>query len=659
MATHGTSSMTPATTTAESPTLHMALRLLAEGYWPIPIYPVHSDDGKSAGKRPIGLDWGARKPTPESLRKVWADYPNAGVGIKLGKEGGVVDFDVDDPDSGDDTFMRTMGGEIVETFGWSSERGYHALFKWDDRIEKYGRPVVRNHPNYPGLELRFGDNGDSGKSYQTVVPPSPDSRNKAREWNGIRTIAKLPPSVYADLDKHLVKHETTAVSMPTASPGLGLVVSAPSPTEGMSVIERAQRYIAKMPDSVSGSAGHDRLYNVAAVLVGDFLLNYEQALPIFSEWNALHAHPPESPKQVEHKLLDALKHAERTGRLAKGREPEIILPEMIFPEIAAASSEDIATAADLVAAQAGIEWIWEGWIQKAVLTLLAAEGGTGKTRFCLDLCRRIANGLPWPDGAPPTFPAGSPTLWIPADGNHAELAENPSKFGFPPELIFLNTSKTELYGGTELQTQEQYAKLEFHIRCIQPAIVFIDTITNSSDAKTQDASDAKRQYKPLQQIAQRTGTPIICITHLNSQGKTLGRRADEKVRVTIRMTRPDPDNQPNRRKLWVTKSNSLMPAPLGVTMGDAGNEYDLEPPKEPEEGGPFVGGQTNAPPSMNRVQECAMWLKESLSFGPMYLKDILETGKGKGYNVNLIYRAKDMAKVSEDTTEARKRWELP
>jgi hypothetical protein len=43
------------------------------------------------------------------------------------------------------------------------------------------------------------------------------------------------------------------------------------------------------------------------VLVDGFGLSFDQALPIFAEWNQKKAHPPESDYQIRHKLEDAIK----------------------------------------------------------------------------------------------------------------------------------------------------------------------------------------------------------------------------------------------------------------------------------------------------------------------------------------------------------------
>ena len=71
---------------------------------------------------------------------------------------------------------------------------------------------------------------------------------------------------------------------------------------------RARDYVFApgFPDSIAGQGGHDRLYHVASVLVDGFGLTFDQALPIFQDWNRDKAQPPESDKQVRHKLNDAI-----------------------------------------------------------------------------------------------------------------------------------------------------------------------------------------------------------------------------------------------------------------------------------------------------------------------------------------------------------------
>jgi hypothetical protein len=322
-------------------------------------------------------------------------------------------------------------------------------------------------------------------------------------------------------------------------------------------------------------------------------------------------------------------------------------PTAAGPEEADADADRDATAADLIKANAGTKWLWPQWIPMSVLTLLTAEPSTGKTRLGLDLTKRIANGTEWPDGQPIDLGDRRPVvLWIPADNQHSELCDVPKTFGFPAESIVLNTTVGDLYGGTELEEDSELKDLEDRINRQMPAMVFIDTITNTSEAKSQDSSDAKRQYKPLQDIAKRTGTAIVCVTHTNIAGKTLGRRADEKTRVTIRLECPDPDGQPNRRKLSVALTRlSIRPAPLGVTMGSDGNTYDGHPPDPPT----MQVGQAGPKAPSPATQRAIGFLVAKLRNGPVKLHHLRQEADKEQPPIaaKQLYEARDHLGVEE------------
>ena len=89
------------------------------------------------------------------------------------------------------------------------------------------------------------------------------------------------------------------------------------------------------------------------------------------------------------------------------------------PAQAASQAVAFATLADVAKIVSSQPWLWKGWVALGVLNAVAADPGTGKTRFAMDLARRLWLGLPWPDGQPATYPAGTRTLWIQGDRNFA------------------------------------------------------------------------------------------------------------------------------------------------------------------------------------------------------------------------------------------------
>jgi hypothetical protein len=312
-----------------------------------------------------------------------------------------------------------------------------------------------------------------------------------------------------------------------------------------------------------------------------------------------------------------------------------------------------ATVADLRRVMDATAWVWEKWIPNAALTLLASESGTGKTRFCFDLHRRVLKGLGWPDGTPTPDPKTGKVLWVAADNQYQEMCDISREFGIPDDLVMLNSTVADPYDGTSLQGADELADFQARIKRIKPMWAVIDTITNTGDFKSHDSADAKRQYKPLQEIATRCRVPIICVTHLNAAGKTLGRRPNEKVRVVIQLDYPDPDGQWARRKLWVPKSKAVRPDPLGVTMGDLGNEYDTHPPVAPD--GPFTGATAGMDKSP-KLKAAAGWLKTRLNGCALRVRDLCREAETAGIDAKTLFRAKDTLPIDEIETEGKKWW---
>jgi hypothetical protein len=83
------------------------------------------------------------------------------------------------------------------------------------------------------------------------------------------------------------------------------------------IIERARRYLAKMPPAIQGSGGSTATFNAALALHG-FGLTGEPAMRLFNEWNATHCTPPWKETDLLRKLTDAAKCARKpAGHLLK------------------------------------------------------------------------------------------------------------------------------------------------------------------------------------------------------------------------------------------------------------------------------------------------------------------------------------------------------
>jgi hypothetical protein len=274
----------------------------------------------------------------------------------------------------------------------------------------------------------------------------------------------------------------------------------------------------------------------------------------------LHKHP-DAPATVN-RVIDELQTLERSLGPRKPRRP--------------------AHAGDLRLTLSDVRMIWDGWFPASRVCGIAASEGCGKTLLTLDLARRIWHGLPWPDGQLPTFPVHTPTLWVCSDGNQEDICEALPRLGLPDEAVFFNSVPDDIYSGTDLDIRETIDNLREFIPVIRPAFVVVDTLTNATSRDLCRQGDVKTIVSPLKSIAQEYQQLILLLLHVSKEGVALGRRIRGLTRILMHLDCPDPEGQPDRRKFWVDKTIVRKPPPLGVTMGDHGNEYDTDPPVAPE-----------------------------------------------------------------------------
>jgi hypothetical protein len=246
-----------------------------------------------------------------------------------------------------------------------------------------------------------------------------------------------------------------------------------------------------------------------------------------------------------------------------------------------------ACLADLRRVRADERWIWERYIPRNTISGIAAFEGVGKTRLALDLAKRVYCAELWPDRQDPTFPPGTPSLWVCADGQQYELADAASAYDLPDDALFFNTPKRNPDGGTDLDDEDALPRLKEYIKVIKPGLVFVDSLTYATDANLNKANEVKLLVTPLRDIAQQFQTTIVLLLHLSKEEEALGRRIRGLTRTLMHLECLDKDN-PERLKLWMRKSFAKKPVALGVTMTDTGNQYDFDPPSAPE---PNRGGR--------------------------------------------------------------------
>jgi len=315
-----------------------------------------------------------------------------------------------------------------------------------------------------------------------------------------------------------------------------------------------------------------------------------------------------------------------------------------------------ATLADVAQIVTSQPWLWNGWVAQGVLNAVAADPGVGKTRFAMDLARRLWCGLSWPDGQPNKRPAGTKTLWVQGDRNFAEMLQLVHDYGLPEEAVALGSGPAEPFGSLDLDDPAILAAIGQRIQAAGVPLAIIDTVGMTTCRNLSRPDEARVFFAPIIEMGQQTGAAVLGLTHLSANKEALGRRIVEKARIVIKMTQPDPAGQRDRRRLWVDKTAVLKPPVLGVTMTTTGNEYDFNPPKEPES----VYLTSHKPGRLSvKLEECKAWLTQCLTPNPGRVKDLRTEAEAAGYSINILYKAKQALKLEEYAIDHRKWWKMP
>lgn len=573
----------------DPPCLVEALRLLSLGYWPVAIYP--PDSGHlAAGKAPIGRAWGAVRPTEESLREVWSRHPKASVGLKLGQEAGIIDVEVDDPETGYESVTGLLGGECIETLGWSSARGSHSLFKWDERLLAFPKSIYKLK-DFPGVEIRIGD---AEKQLQSVCPPSPVTREvggrvvagEAREWLDY-PLAPIPASLIRALEAAKAEPQP-APEPPKANPFVGAASSSNRPDAE----QRALLYLHRCNPAVSGEAGHNQAFKAACKIGPGFNLPSEVAFQLlWRHWNHL-CKPPWSERELRHKVEDAYKEEPRRGFLfeqdrhkqqgatagasAQGGSPP--------PQGEAEEQHrelQLRSFASLKAVP--IEWLAPGRFPLGKLVLLAGPGGLGKSTLTLDTAAKLTRGLPpfdetYEDGDEPDIEGPVSVLLVAAEDDAADtqLPRFLSAGGDPARIHEVEgvrgpDGKIQPFSVVDIEPIRRTLAMRPDVK-----LIVIDPIAAYvGRAKVDDHRNSELSgiLAPLAELAAKSKVTILMIAHFNKSTtasavhRIMGGAAYvNSVRAAFAVVQ-DPDDE-GRRIMAAPKFNlGPTPRPLAYRIG--------------------------------------------------------------------------------------------
>lgn len=261
----------------------------------LPIFPVSWDAKHEKRKAPL-VEWTKYLnpiATEDEVRRWWAQWPDAGIGLAMGRVSGLC---VVDAERGADFSLLGLDGLETPTVK-SGGGGRHWYFRYDQSLAQ-----LRNSTRFAPL-YDFKTEGG-----YVIVPPSPHESGGMYEW--IIPFGACDPSPLSEEVRR----------------ALG---------------GRARGNVSVLLNGVVKEGSRN---NSAASIVGSLLARYSEseweaiAWPLFQSWNEKHVHPPLSEQELRI-TFESIAHRELEKRAAD-HEVEDAKSESLAQELVRLARED-------------------------------------------------------------------------------------------------------------------------------------------------------------------------------------------------------------------------------------------------------------------------------------------------------------------------------
>jgi hypothetical protein len=321
-----------------------------------------------------------------------------------------------------------------------------------------------------------------------------------------------------------------------------------------------------------------------------------------------------------------------------------------------------------------VSWLWPSWVPRGMLTILGAAPGAGKSLLALDLARRVIEGLPFPDGAPPA--RRGRVLIVDAEGVPSLLRERARAWAFDRHRLFLMLTETP-DNAIDLSAPDCQEALRRRCYNLQPELVVVDSLAAATSRGETSLEGARTLLAFLSSLAHQFEMGLLVIHHLRKRSSVVKPAASppgpDELRGSSHLSAaarsiltlslcPGPSGalDPNGpRRLEVVKTNlCLYPPPLRLTLepGPASVptlRFDSFPEGAPPPGGPLP----------TRSRECADWLLAYLAAAgePVRPRDVIQAARQAGFSPRTLYRARralegDVVDVGSGPRDPDKRW---
>ncbi len=326
-----------------------------------------------------------------------------------------------------------------------------------------------------------------------------------------------------------------------------------------------------------------------------------------------------------------------------------------------------------------VRWLWSGRVALGTLALVGGREGIGKSTVVAALAADVTRGR-----LPGQY-AGTPRAVIVA------ATEDSWAHTIVPRLMAAGADLDRVYRvdvttaeGTDtgLSLPRDLLALEREVREVDAALILLDPLMSrlSAALDTHKDADVRQALEPLTALADRTGSAVLGLIHVNKSASTdpltvlMGSRAFAAVARAVLFVMLDPDDE-STRLLGQPKNNlgstdlptlSFRIEPAHVADTDEGPvwtgrvTWQAEREQSIREALEATGETADA---RSATSEAAGWLTDHLSSqgGTDDSASIKEAGRKAGHSVDALKRARHRIKAGSEASGFPRRtyWTLP
>jgi len=304
-----------------------------------------------------------------------------------------------------------------------------------------------------------------------------------------------------------------------------------------------------------------------------------------------------------------------------------------------------------------IRWLWNGWLARGKLHMLAGAPGTGKSTIALTLAAVVTAGGRWPDGTKCT--PGHVLAWSGEDDPSDTLLPRLLAAGGDPRRLHIVSGTVERDGLRQFDPATDIPALLTAAREIPDCVLaLVDPVVAAVLGDSHKNTEVRRALQPLVGFASELDAAVLGVSHFTKG--TAGRDPVERVtgsvafgalpRVVMAAARGH-EADAEQRLFCRAKSN------IGPDTGGWDYRLDLgEVPGTPgvtavwARWGKVLKGSardllaeaeaTGDPEEKSELDDAVEWLRKLLANGPVDSKEIRSDAKQAGIAWRTVERAK-------------------